>query len=79
MDWEKRALVLELLTDLVYNYVEADLVYSSVEVYLAYNIVEAAVAASTKRSLMKSTQKRSSEVGVLLSTMRDHMTKDLNV
>lgn len=78
LDREKRAFVLELLTNLVYNYVEADLVYSSVEVYLAYNIVEAAVAASTKRSLMKSTQKRS-EVGVLLSTMRDHMTKDLNV
>ena len=39
----------------------------------------AAVAASSERSPMKSTRKRSSELGVPRSTMRDHMKKDLNV
>ena len=38
----------------------------------------AAVAASIERSPMKSTQKRSSELGVPRPTMRDQM-KDLNV
>ena len=39
----------------------------------------AAVAASIELSPMKSTRKRSSELGVPRSTMRDHMKKDLNV
>jgi len=39
----------------------------------------AAVAAAIERSPMKSTRKRSSELGVPRSTMRDHMMKDLNV
>jgi len=39
----------------------------------------AAVATSIERSPMKSTRKRSSELGVPRSTMRDHMKKDLNV
>lgn len=39
----------------------------------------AAVAASIERSPVKSTRKRSSELGVPRSTMRDHMKKDLNV
>jgi len=39
----------------------------------------AAVAASIEHSPMKSTRKRSSELGVPRSTMQDHMKKDLNV
>ena len=39
----------------------------------------AAVAASIERSPVKSTRKRSSELGVPRSTMRDHVKKDLNV
>ena len=39
----------------------------------------AAVGASIERSAMKSTRKRSSELGVPRSTMRHHMKKDLNV
>jgi hypothetical protein len=39
----------------------------------------AAVAASNERSPMKSTRKRSSELGVPRTTMQDHMKKDLNV
>ena len=39
----------------------------------------AAVAASIERSPVKSTRKRSSELGVPRSTLRDHMKKDLNV
>jgi len=39
----------------------------------------AAVAASMESSLMKSTRKRSSELGIPRSAMRDHMKKDLNV
>jgi len=39
----------------------------------------AAVAASIERSPVKSTRKRSSELGLPWSTMRDHMKKDLNV
>jgi len=39
----------------------------------------AAVAASIERSPMKSTRKRSSELGVPRSTVRNHMKKDLNV
>ena len=38
-----------------------------------------AAAASTESSAMKSTRKRSSELGVPRSTMRHHMKKDLNV
>ena len=39
----------------------------------------AAVAASIERSPVKSTRKRSSELGVPRSTMQDHTKKDLNV
>jgi len=39
----------------------------------------AAGAASIERSPMKSTRKRSSELGVPRATVRDHMKKDLNV
>jgi len=39
----------------------------------------AAVAASIERSPMKSTRKRSSELGVPQATVRDHMKRDLNV
>ena len=39
----------------------------------------AAVAASIECSPMKSTRKRSSELGLPRSKMRDHMKKDLNV
>jgi hypothetical protein len=39
----------------------------------------AAVAASIERSPMKSTRKRSSELGVPRTVMQDHMKKDLNV
>jgi hypothetical protein len=38
-----------------------------------------AVAATIERSPMKSTRKRSSELGVPRTTMQDHMKKDLNV
>ena len=39
----------------------------------------AAIAASIERSQMKSIRKRSPELGVPRSAVRDHMKKDLNV
>ena len=68
LDWKKRAFTLGSVKDRL----QSGRKTTSLE-------TSAVVAASIERSSMKSTQKRSSELGVPQSTMRDHMKKDLNV
>jgi len=68
LDWEKRAFGLGSVKDRPRSGRKTTRLEAS-----------AAVAASIERSPMKSTRKRSSELGVPRSTVRDHMKKDLNV
>ena len=68
LDWEKRAFALGSVKDRPWSGRKTTLLETC-----------AAVAASIERSPMKSTRKRSSELGVPRSTMQDHMKKDLNV
>ena len=67
LDWEKRAFALGSVKDMPRSGGKTTRLEAC-----------AAVAASIERSPMKSTRKRSSELGVPRSTMRDHMKKDLN-
>ena len=68
LDWEKRAFALGSVKDRLQS--------GRKTMHLE---TCAAVAASIERSPLKSTRKRSSELGVPWSTTRDHMKKDLNV
>jgi len=67
-DWEKRAFALGSVKDRPQSGRKTTCLETC-----------AAVAASIERSPMKSTRKRSSELGVPRSTMQDHMKKDWNV
>ena len=68
LDWEKRAVALGSVKDRPW-----------IGRKTTRLVTCAAVAASIERSPMKLTRKRSSELGVPWSTMRDHMKKDVNV
>jgi len=68
LDWEKRAFALGSVKDRPRSGRKTTRLETS-----------AAVAASIERSPMKSTRKRSAELGVPRSTMRGHMKKDLNL
>jgi len=68
LDWEKRGFALGSVKDRPRSGRKTARLETS-----------AAVAASIERSLMKSKRKRSTELGVPRSTMRDHMKRDLNV
>ena len=68
LDWEKRAFALGSVKDRPRSGRKTARLETS-----------AAVAASIECSSMKSTRKRSSELGVPRSAVRDHMKRDLNV
>ena len=68
LDWGKRAFALGSVKDRLQNGRKATRLET-----------RAAVAAAIERSPLKSTRKRSSELGVSRSTMLDHMKKDLDV